>query len=226
MQVAVFGVHLGQRFERVDALLGRLADADEDPARERDLQLAGRADRVEPDRRVLRRRALVDDEVGVDRLEHQPLRGRHLAQPGEVLLRDRADVRVRQHAALERALARPRDVRGEVVVPVLREPRRDLGVHLRLLAGEHEQLLRAAARRVVEQPLDLVRRVQVGAVRRERAVLAVAPARPRQRQREVAREGDPPAAQGRPRLPPEGGRHPTGSMPPGSFFPGTMTIRK
>ena len=36
-------------------------------------------------RRVLGRRPLVDDEVRVDRLEHQPLRGGHLAQPGQLL---------------------------------------------------------------------------------------------------------------------------------------------
>ena len=83
----------------------RLADADEDPARERDPQLAGGADRLQPPRRVLGRRALVGDEVGVDRLEHQPLRGGHLAQPREVVARQHAEVRVRQQPALERALA-------------------------------------------------------------------------------------------------------------------------
>ena len=58
------------------------------------------------------------------------------------------------------------------------------------LAGEHQQLLDAAAGGAVEQPLDLVGLVQVRLVRRERAVLAVALARPRQRERDVAREGD------------------------------------
>src|SRR5215207_9180412 len=46
----------------------------------------------------------------------------------------------------------------------------DLGVDLGLLAGQHEQLLGAPARGVVEQALDLVRRVQMRPVRRERAV--------------------------------------------------------
>ena len=62
----------------------RLADPDEDPARERDAQLAGRADRRQAALGVLRRRALVGDEIGVDGLEHEPLRRRHLAQPREV----------------------------------------------------------------------------------------------------------------------------------------------
>ena len=125
LQVAVLGVHGGERLERGDALVLGLADADEDPARERDLQLARGADALEPQLRVLGRRALVGDEVGVDRLEHQPLRGGHLAQAAEVLAAEDAEVRVRQQAALERALADPDDVGGEVRVAELGELRRD-----------------------------------------------------------------------------------------------------
>jgi hypothetical protein len=43
----------------------------------------------------------------------------------------------------------------------------------RVIAREDEQLLDVAARGAVEQALDLRGLVQVGAVRRERAVLAV-----------------------------------------------------
>ena len=68
----------------------------------------------QPQRRVLRRRALVRDEVVARGLEHQPLRGRHLAQPREVLARERAEVRVRQQPALQRPLAAPHDVGDEV----------------------------------------------------------------------------------------------------------------
>ena len=67
LQVAVLGVHGGERLERRDALVLGLADADEDPARERDPQLAGGADRLQPARGMLRRRALVRDEVRVRR---------------------------------------------------------------------------------------------------------------------------------------------------------------
>jgi hypothetical protein len=186
LQVAVLRMHRGERLQSGDPLLRRLADPHEDPARERDPQLAGRPDRVEPARRVLRRRALMRDQVGVHRFEHQPLRRRDLAQPRKVLARRDADVRVRQHPAVECALARPGDVRGEVGVAIGIKPARHLVVHLRLLAGQHEQLLHVAAGGVVQHPLDVVRRVQVRPVRRERAVLAVALARPRQRQREVA----------------------------------------
>ena len=43
----------------------------------------------QPQLRVLGRRALVGDEVGADRLEHQPLRGGDLAQAREVVARQR-----------------------------------------------------------------------------------------------------------------------------------------
>ncbi len=42
-----------QREQRVDSLLPGLADADEDPARERDRELAGKPDRLEAARRDL-----------------------------------------------------------------------------------------------------------------------------------------------------------------------------
>jgi hypothetical protein len=55
LDVAVLGLHLGQRSQRVDPLLGRLADADQDSARERDAQLARCADALQPNVGVLRR---------------------------------------------------------------------------------------------------------------------------------------------------------------------------
>ena len=63
----------------------------------------------------------------------------------------------------------------------------------RLVAGQHQQLLDVAPRGAVDQPLDLVGLVQVRLVRRERAVLAVRDAGPRQGERDVARERDPAA---------------------------------
>ncbi len=191
--MAVLGVHGGERFERRDTLVLALADPDEDPAGERDPQLTGGRDRLQPARRVLGRRALMRDEIGVDGLEHQALRCGHLAQPGEILALKDTEVRVRQQPAFERALACPDDVRDEVLVAVLRQPLADARVDLGLLARQHEQLLDAALGGAVEQRQHLVRSVQVRAVRGERAVLAVAAARPRQRERQVAAEGDPPA---------------------------------
>ena len=110
LQVAVLGVHGGERRERVDALLRRLADPTRMPL-VNGIRSSPAARIVSSRTRgMLGRRALVDDEVGVHRLEHQPLRGGHLAQPRELARAKRADVRVRQHPALERALARPGDV--------------------------------------------------------------------------------------------------------------------
>ena len=189
----MLGMHRRQRFQRFDALLLGLADAHEDAARERDPQLARSRDRLQPPCRMLGRRAGVHrlhQPLG-DRLEHQPLRGGDLAQPRQVLTREHAEVRVRQQTALERAFTRPYDIRSEVLVAVLAQPRGNLGVDLGLLAGEYQQLLDLALGRPVEDLQDLLGRIQVRLVRGERAVLAVAATRARQRQRQVAREGDP-----------------------------------
>ncbi len=124
------------------------------------------------------------------RLQHQTHRRVHLAQPREVVAVEHAEVRVRQQPPLERALARPDHIGGEVIVAVSGKPARDLVVHLRTLAREDQQLLASPAGGVVEHPLDLVGRVQVRPVCRKRAVLAVALTGARQRERVVAREGD------------------------------------
>ena len=150
-----------ERLERRHPVLLGLADADQDPARERDPQLLRGADRGQALIRVLGRRALVGDEVGVDRLEHQPLRGGHLAQPGELVAAQHAEVRVRQQAALQRPLARPHHVGGEVLEPERAQPLAHARVVVRRLAGQHQQLLDAPAGGAVEQPLDLLRLVQV-----------------------------------------------------------------
>src|SRR5919198_3333437 len=97
---------------------------------------------------------------------------------------------MREQPALERALAGPDHARGEVLVAVLAQPRLHLGVHLWPLARQHEQLLATAACSVVELALDLIRRVEVRLVGRERAVLAVAATGPGEGQRVVARERD------------------------------------
>ena len=213
LEVAVPGVRLGERLQRGDTLLLALADADEDAAGERDLELAGRLDRLQAAGGVLGGRALVHglhQPLG-HRLEHQPLRGGHLAQPGEVLAPEDADVGVRQDPALQRALAGPAHVRGEVLVApgaeLLRHERIDLGP----LAREHQQLLGAALQRLVEQALDLPGIVDVRLPRREGAVLAVAPAGPRQGQRVVPREGDP--------------LHRTGTLPKGVIAAAVACVR-
>ena len=173
LQVAVALVQAGERLQRRHAVVLRLADPDEDPARERDAQLAGGFERPEPQARVLGRRALVRDQVVAQRLEHHPLRRGDLAQASEVGARERAEVRVGEDAALEGALAAPHHVGDEVLEPEPREPLAHAGVVAGVVAREYEQLLDPAPRRAREQLLDLVGLVQVRPVRRERAVLAM-----------------------------------------------------
>ncbi len=192
LQVPVLGVDRGESFERRASLLAALADADEDPAREWNPLLAGRADRLQPARGMLRRRALMGDEVRIDRLEHQALRGGHLAQPREVVPAEHAKVGVRQQPLLERPLADPHDIGDEVLEAQRPQLCGDAGIDLRALARQHQKLLDPMALdSLVEQRQHLVGLVEMRLMRRERAVLAVAPARPGQRQREIAAERNP-----------------------------------
>ena len=141
---------------------------------------------------MLGRRTLVRDEIRVDRLEHQPLGGGHLPQPREVLRSEHAEVGVGQQAALERPLAYPDDIGGEVgearaqrsrsATPGLTSGRSPVSTSSSLTRW------REAARSRISQ--HLLGRVQMRPVGGECAVLAVAAARPRQRQREVPAERD------------------------------------
>ena len=183
LQMAVALVQSRQHLEGLDPLLLALADPDQDPARERDPQLPRRRDRLDPSLRRLRRRTLMHDQIRIHRLEHQPLRSRHLTQPQQVRAIQHTEIRVRQQAALERPLARPHHVRREVLEPKRRQQLAHPRVDLRLLPRQHEQLLDPTLRhRLVEDPLHLLGRMQMRPVRRERAVLAIAAARPRERQ--------------------------------------------
>jgi putative hydroxymethylpyrimidine transport system substrate-binding protein len=98
---------------------------------------------------------------------------------------------VRQQTPRQRLFARPDDVAGEVVEAVFAQLGGDPGIDLWTFAGQHQQLLCPMAfGRIVKDPLHLLRSVQMRPVRRERAVLAVATARTRERQRKVAAERD------------------------------------
>ena len=226
LEVAVLGVHGGQRLEAGHPLLGRLADPHEDPAGERDAQLARRPDRGQAHVRVLGGRALMDHQVGVDRLQHEPLGRGHLAQAPEVVSRERPEVGVGQHPAFERPLAGPGHIGGEVRVPVFAQPLGHHRIDLGLLPGQHEQFLGAAPGRVVEDLLHLLWRVEVRLVGGKGAVLAVAPAGARQRKREVPREGDPPhwPSLGRHARVRVRGAQPTGPGPTSPVLPGWMKM--
>ena len=122
LDVAVPRVHRGERLERGDALLLGLADADQDPARERDRAArppprsspAARAGCLvgEPACTVSIRRSETDSSISpidafTSRRRSRSSRAQH------------AEVRVRQHAALERPLAGPDHIGGEVLVAEL-----------------------------------------------------------------------------------------------------------
>ena len=122
LDVPVLGVHLGERLERRDALLLGLADADEDAARERDLQLAGG-----PIVSIRRAGCLVGEPactVSISRSETDssisPCEA-VTSRSRQLLALEHAQVRVGQQAPLERALAGPDDVGGEVLEAVLLE---------------------------------------------------------------------------------------------------------
>lgn len=140
LQMPVLGVHRRERLERPEAILTRLADPDEDSAGERDAQLAGGPDRLQAQRGMLGRRTLMGDQVGVDGLQHQPLRGCDLPQPGQVRLGEHAQVGVGQQSARQGLLTHPDHVAGEVLEAQLVQSHPDTRVDLRLLAGQHEQL--------------------------------------------------------------------------------------
>ena len=112
LDVAVAGLQLGERLQRGDPLLLGLADPDQDPARERDPQLAGSVDHLQPPCRVLGRRAGVDrlHQPLRDRLQHQPLGRGGLAQPQQVAAVQDADIGVGKQPPLQRPLAGPDDV--------------------------------------------------------------------------------------------------------------------
>ena len=102
--MAVPLVELADREQRIDPLLARLPDADEDPRREGDAQLPGQPERLQPHGRALVgrpevRSSALGEPVG-RRLEHDPLRGRDLAQRRQLVARHHARIRVRQQAGL------------------------------------------------------------------------------------------------------------------------------
>ena len=148
-----------QREESVDPLLARLADPDEDPARERDRELAREADRLETSRRDLVGRGPVRSALLAEplrrRLEHDPHRGRDRPQRFQLRARHDPGIEVRQQARL-----------------LEHEPRAALEVLERRLAAERAQLL---AR-------DLVAQLRLVAEREERLVAAGRSAGARDRQ--------------------------------------------
>ena len=197
-------VQRAQRLERFEPLGARLADPDQDPAREGNPQLARERDRLEPTRRLLVRRGPVRAapacEPSCSRLQHDPHRRRDRPQRNEVGAAHHAWIEVRQQPRLvEHELRDPCQILERRLAAERREFRpRDLVAELGLVA-EREQRLGATGGRAgardrehlllgQERPLTAARRPS------ERAVAADVAAKRRQRDEDLRRVGDEPAA--------------------------------
>ncbi len=204
LDVAVACVRVCDREQRVEPLLPRLADPDQDPRRERDARGAGRVERGEPRGRELVGRAEVRAAAPREplrrRLEHRPHRERERAERADVVAREHAGVQVRQQARLvEHRLGGA----GEVLQRRRAAERRQLlarraVAQLRLVA-EREQRLAAAGGGAGAGDLQHLVERQVRALaalrrRRERAVVADVAAELRQRDEDLRRVRDEPAA--------------------------------
>ena len=192
LDVAVLAVQRGERLERRDAVLGALADADEDAARERDAQLAGGADRLQAQRRILRRRARVRRRIR--RSETTRASGPARRSPRAAARGPRASSAPRlvcgSRPRSSASLAHPDHVADEVLEAELGQAAPRPRVDSRVVAGQDQQLLDVACAHARSSSASTSSGlVQVRAVRRERAVLAVH-AGARERQRQVARERD------------------------------------
>ena len=206
LHVPVALAELADREQRLDPLLARLADPDQDPGRERHARPAGGLDRLQPPRGQLVGRAEVRPaalrEPLRERLEHHALRDAHLAQRPHVLLGHDPGVQVRQQAGL---LEHEPGTAGEVLERRLAAElpqlvARDAVAELRLVAEREERLVTAGGRaRAGDREhlvLGQVRALAAAGRVRERAVVADVPAELRQRDEDLRREGDEPPVPG------------------------------
>ncbi len=189
------------REQRVEPLLGRLAEADEDAGRERDAGAAGGFERGEAAGRGLVGRAVVRaaglvEPVG-ERLQHHPLRRADGPEPLELGLAECPGVGVgEQSGLLEHRPARRLEVVDRRRVAVGGEPLRGDRVAVLRPLAEGEQRLVAPERgagpgdrqHLVDRQVRVVEaRGRLG----ERAVAAPVPAQHRERDEDLRRVGDP-----------------------------------
>ncbi len=210
LHVPVLLPERAEREQRVDPLLARLADPDQDPARERDRELAGEPDRLEAAGRNLVRRGPVRpsplaEPVG-GRLEHDPHRGADRSQELELLAGHDAGVQMRQETRLLEDELR---AASEVLERRLAAERaqllaRDLVAQLGLVPEGEERLAAAGrgSRPRDREHLVLGHERALPAPRRprERAVAADVAAQRRQRDEDLRRVRDERAAPQTPRL--------------------------
>ena len=200
LYVAVALVERCDGSERVDALVAGLPDADQDPRRERDGQLACEADRLQARLGELVRRAEVWAaalrEPQRRRLQHQSHGCGHRPEQRDVLPRHDARVDVGEEPGLrEDELAHAGEVldrrrAAELGELLARGPVAELG-----LVAEREEGLVAACLGARAGDAQHLVRGHVGALApprrvRERAVVADVPAQLRERDEDLGRVGD------------------------------------
>ena len=205
LDVVVPPVDLADREQGRRPLARVLADADEDPRRERDGEAAGVFDRAQAHRRDLVRRPVVGaaglGEPVRGGLEHQAHRRAHLLQARELLVGHDPRVEVRQQARrLDHVDRRRADVVERAREPALVEPRARRRVPLLGPVAEREEGLLAPRPppRLGDRDDLLGREVGGADARRrlrERAVVAAVAAEHRERDEDLAGVGDraPPA---------------------------------
>ena len=122
LDVSELVVRLGDRRERVQTVLARFTNAHEQARRKGDLELSGKAHRVQPTLGVLVRRQTVRFDVG-EGLEHHALGGAHGAQLFEFVPVERSRVGVvEKPRTFEYHLRRVRDVVNGRLIAARGEP--------------------------------------------------------------------------------------------------------
>ena len=200
------GVQIGNRLQRVDPLLARLADADQDAGRERHLQFAGQTQRLQPDRGMFVGRTVVNAatlaEPLAGRLQHDALARRHLAQGGDLLARHHAGIGMRQQSGLAQHQRAHRGQIGDrrVVAERLQRVARGLVAQLGLVAQREQRFGATCGRAGARDGEHLVGREVDGLARarhfRERAVVTDVAAELGEGNEDLARIGDQPAVRG------------------------------
>ena len=196
LHVPVLEVRVANREQRIDAVLTRLAEPDQDAGGERDAQSARSVERRESPRRHLVGRTAMARQVVAQRLEHHPLAGRHLGQEAQLVLVERARVGVRQEAGLvEHQLRHRVQVVHRAVVALLAQPVAGHGVALLGTFSQGEQGFVATHASPVAGDAQHLFRREIGrpeTSRRlsERAVPALVAAQHRQRDEHLRRIGD------------------------------------
>jgi len=189
-----------QRQERVDPLGTRLADPDQDPARERDRKLAREPDRLEPAGRLLVGRgpvrAVALREPLGRRLEHDPHRRGDRPQRSELVAGHHAGVQMRQQTRLleHPPRAAPEVLERRLAAELGELLARDPIARLRAVAEGEERLgaarLRARPRDGQHLVLGEVRALAAPRRPRKGAVAADVAAERRQRDEDLRRVGD------------------------------------